>query len=191
MTRKFLFAMLYAAITLGANPVLAQSLDLSALSALRAGDMQKLVIHSEPKKLRKATFLDAEGEKISLKDYRGKVMLLNFWATWCPPCLAEMPSLDALQTELGGDDFTVLTVATGRNPLPAIKKFFAKAKIENLPILRDPKQSFARANAVFGLPTTIIIDTDGMEIARVTGDANWYSDEALILIKALLPETES
>lgn len=191
MTRKFLFAMLYAAITLGANPVLAGSVDLSSISALRAGDMQKLVIHAEPKELRKSTFLDADGNRTSIKAYRGKVVLLNFWATWCQPCLAEMPSLDALQAELGGDSFIVLTVATGRNPLPAIKKFFADTGIENLPILRDPKLAFARANGVFGLPTTVILNKEGDEIARMQGDANWHSEEALTLLKALLPKPET
>lgn len=195
MTRKFLFAMLYAATTLGANPVLSEPIDLSAISELRAGDMKKLLIHAEPKKMASVGFLDENGDKTSLDAYKGKVVLLNFWATWCPPCLAEMPAIDALQADLGGDNFVVVTVATGRNPLPAIKAFFEKANIKNLPILRDPRQAFSRANGVFGLPTTLILNKDGDEIARMQGDADWHSKEAITLIKALLPkpkaETES
>jgi thiol-disulfide isomerase/thioredoxin len=191
MTAKFLFAMLYAAITLGANPVFAEPVNLSKISELRAGDMNKLLIHAEPKKMSSAGFLDENGDKITLATYKGKVVLLNFWATWCPPCRAEMPSIDALQADLGGDSFAVVTVATGRNSLPAIKSFFKKADITNLPILRDPKQKFARANGVFGLPTTLILNTDGKEIGRMQGDADWHSDEALTLIKALLPKLDA
>ena len=188
MTRKFLFAMLYAATTLGANPVLAEPINLSAISELRAGDMKKLLIHKQPKEMAPLGFLDENGLETSLEAYKGKVVLLNFWATWCPPCLAEMPAIDDLQADLGGDDFAVVTIATGRNPLPAIKRFFKKAEIENLPILRDPRQAFSRANGVFGLPTTLILNKEGLEIARMQGDADWHSDEALLLLKALLPE---
>lgn len=190
MTRKFIFSMLYAAFALGANPVLADPIDLSAIADLRAGDMQKLVVHSEPKEMADAGFFDEAGNDVSLDAYHGKVVLLNFWATWCPPCRAEMPSIDALQAELGGDDFAVVTVASGRNAIPSIKKFFEKAEIINLPIFLDPKQNFSRANGVFGLPTTVIIDATGQEIARMQGDADWHSTEALTVLRALLPDEE-
>jgi thiol-disulfide isomerase/thioredoxin len=190
MTRKFIFSMLYAAFALGANPVLADPIDLSQIAALRTGDMQKLVVHSEPKEMADAGFFDETGNEVTLEDYEGKVVLLNFWATWCPPCRAEMPSIDALQAELGGDHFAVVTVATGRNAIPSIKKFFDKAEIKNLPILLDPKRDFSRANAVFGLPTTVILDAEGHEIARMQGDADWHSEEALIVLRALLPKSE-
>jgi thiol-disulfide isomerase/thioredoxin len=190
MTRKFIFSMLYAATALGANPVLADPIDLSEIAELRAGDMQKLVVHSDPKEMIDIGFSDEAGNDVMLEDYKGKVVLLNFWATWCPPCRAEMPSIDALQADLGGDDFTVVTIATGRNAIPSIKKFFDEAEIKNLPILLDPKRDFSRANAVFGLPTTVILDAEGHEIARMQGDADWHSVEALTVLKALLPEEE-
>lgn len=190
MTRKFLFAMLYAATTLGANPVLAEPLNLLEIEELRTGDMQKLAFHAEPKDMARVGFLDVNGNKTNLDVYKGKVVLLNIWATWCPPCRAEMPSIDALQAELGGDDFAVVTIAMGRNPVEAIKKFFADTNIKHLPILRDPKQKFSRANGIFGLPTTIILNTEGQEIARMPGDADWHSKEAVTLLKALLPKPE-
>lgn len=189
MTRKFLFTLLYAAFTLGANPVLADAVDFSEISALRAGDMKKLAFHSGQKPKVQIGFVDKDGNETSLDAYKGKLVLLNFWATWCPPCLAEMPSLDALQADLGGDDFAVVTVATGRNPLPAIQKFFKKAEIKNLPILRDPKRKFSQASGVFGLPTTLVINPEGHEIARVLGDVDWHSDEAVTLFKALIQTT--
>ncbi len=188
MTRKFLFSILYAALALGANPVFAETIDLSAISELREGDMKKLVLHSEPRDLTVKTFLDVDGNEASLDDYKGKIVLLNFWATWCAPCREEMPAINALQAELGGDDFAVVPVATGRNPVPMVKKFFKKINVENLPILLDPKQTMARGNSVFGLPTTLILNAEGQEIARMLGDADWHSPEALVILKALLPK---
>lgn len=185
MTRIIIF-LLYSALALGANPLFAENVNLLHLSDLRNGDMQKLVIHSAPKPVSDIAIVDQNGDGVSIKDYSGKVVLLNFWATWCAPCRAEMPSLDALQVELGGDRFDVLTVASGRNPVPMIQTFFKKENITHLPILRDPKQTFTRANGVFGLPTTLILDPQGQEIARMQGDADWNSDDAKIILKAIL-----
>ncbi len=93
---------------------------------------------------------------------------------------------DRLQAELGGDRFQVVTIATGRNPIPAIQKLFAEEKITGLPILRDPDQSFSRASGVLALPVTLIVDRDGNEIARLLGDATWDGPEAKALIAALV-----
>ena len=87
-----------------------------------------------------------------------------------------------LQRELGGDTFEVVTLATGRNPVPAMKKFFNEIGVDNLPLHRDPKQEIAREMAVLGLPVTVIINPDGMEIARMTGDADWSSDSAKAIL---------
>ncbi len=189
MTRKFLFSILYAALTLGANPVFAEKIDLSAVSELREGDMKKLVFHSEPREVKIKSYLDVNGNEASLDDYKGKVVLLNFWATWCAPCREEMPAIDALQAELGGDHFAVVPVATGRNPVPMVKKFFEKIDVKHLPILLDPKQIMGRGNGVFGLPTTLILNAEGQEIGRMLGDADWHSPEAITVLKALLPQS--
>ena len=97
-----------------------------------------------------------------------------------------MPSLNKLQADLGGDTFEVLTIATGHNPLPAIKTFFKQAEITDLPILLDPKQDLARKMSVFGLPSTIILDPQGREIARLRGDAEWADENAYAVIKTLI-----
>ena len=110
MTLKFLFILLYAALSEGANPVLSGTVDLSKISYLRTGDMKKLVIYSEAKDMPDMGFLDAQGNETSMDVYLGKTVLLNFWATWCARCLSEMPAIDALQAELGGDDFVVVTI---------------------------------------------------------------------------------
>lgn len=94
--------------------------------------------------------------------------------------------LSELQSEFGGDDFEVVTIATGRNSPAGIKKFFAETGIDNLPRHQDPKQQLASQMGIFGLPITVIIDPEGREIARLRGDADWVSDSAKAIIKTLV-----
>ena len=164
---------LYTALALGANSAAAE---MAALEALREGDMKKLVFHAEPQAGSDVTFIDVGEDEVSLTDYRGKYILLNFWATWCAPCREEMPSLDALQDALGGDSFAVVTVATGRNSPAGIRRFFEETGVDSLPQYRDPKQKLARDMAVLGLPISVILNPEGQEIARLRGDAHWDSD---------------
>ena len=182
---KNLFAVLvYTALVAGANPAVA---DLAAAASLRDGDMKKLVIHEAPQGTSTAAFqlADDKGEA-TLADFRGKYILLNFWATWCAPCRKEMPQLSALQKEFGGKTFEVVTIATGRNSPTGIVKFFEEIGIDNLPRHQDPKQALASQMGVFGLPISVLIDPEGREIARLRGDADWYSDSARAVIKAIL-----
>ena len=180
--RWFRLAVLYTALALGANAAFA---DTSALEALREGTMKKLVF-SDPAEVSDVPFTDPEGGEHRLSDWQGKIVLVNFWATWCAPCRKEMPMLDALQAEFGGEDFEVVTIATGRNPLPGINRFFDEVGVTNLPILLDPKQELARDMAVLGLPITLILNREGQEIARLRGDAEWDSDSAKAIIAALI-----
>ena len=159
--------------------------DYSGYQQMLEGDMQKLRFHSEAKPVGTSAFTTETGD-MTLADYRGQYVLLNFWATWCAPCRKEMPMLSALQEEFGGDDFQVVTLATGRNPPPAMKAFFEEIGVTNLPLHRDPKQALAREMGVLGLPITVIIDPNGQEIARMQGDAHWNSDSARAMIKALI-----
>ncbi len=181
--KLFRFAVLYTALALGANTALA---DMSAIEALRDGDMKKLNFHAEAKPVAEIELIDVENVPHSLSEHADKIVLLNFWATWCAPCRAEMPSLNALQIELGGDDFAVVTVATGHNPIPAINRFFDETEITDLPKWRDPKQKLAREMGVLGLPVSVLLDPEGQEIGRLIGDAHWDSDSAKAIIKALI-----
>jgi thiol-disulfide isomerase/thioredoxin len=178
--RYLLSVILYTALAATANA------DMSAREALRAGDMRKLQFHKEITNAPEISFIQDNGSAGLLSDYRGKVVLLNFWATWCAPCRKEMPNLSALQSTLGGDDFTVITIATGPNPPAKITAFFNDIGIDNLPAHRDPRQALAREMRVLGLPATILLDRHGQEIARLLGDANWHSDSALAIIQSLI-----
>lgn len=181
--RWYLSAVLYIALAFGANAAFADTADLEAL---RQGTLKKLVFSSKAKDVSQAVFTDPEGGEHQLSDWQGKYVLVNFWATWCAPCRKEMPALDALQGEFGGDHFQILTIATGRNTLVGINRFFAEAGVTHLPILLDPKQKLAREMAVLGLPISIILNREGQEIARLRGDAEWYSDSARAIIAALI-----
>ncbi|MEO0773275.1 MAG: TlpA disulfide reductase family protein [Pseudomonadota bacterium] len=176
---------LYTALAFGANQALA---DTSAAEALRTGDMKKLVFHAAPKDVTEVAFETIDGGERTLADYQGKVVVLNFWATWCAPCRHEMPMLSDLQTELGGDAFEVVTIATGRNPPQAMKAFFDEIGVDNLPLHRDPRSRLARDMGVLGLPVTMVLNQDGDEVARLVGDADWSSASAKAIVQALIGE---
>ncbi len=139
--RKLISALLYTALTFVANTGHA---DVSAAQAMREGDMRKLNFHSAPMETTDVTFTGEDGQEMTLADFEGKYIVLNFWATWCAPCRKEMPHLSALQNTLGGDDFEVVTIATGRNPRPAMERFLAEIEVDNLPLHTDPRQTLAR-----------------------------------------------
>ncbi len=184
-----LFALLlYGAWLAGANPVRAAGAlpDAARLRAMREGDMRKLAVLDAPRPLPDVPVTDIDGTSRSLSEYRGRLVLLNMWATWCAPCRAEMPGLDALQARLGGDDFQVVLVAVGRNPPAAIRRFFSEVGIENLDSLRDPKMKLAAPLGVFGLPVTLLVDPEGREVGRLVGDADWDSPEAVRFLATLL-----
>ncbi len=181
--KKILVVLLYTGLVTLANPALA---DLAKAEAMREGDMKKLTFHSDTQPAGTAEFTTFDGEPVSLEQYKGKWVLLNFWATWCAPCRKEMPMLSELQTEFGGEDFDVVTIATGRNPPPAMKAFFDEIGVDNLPLYRDPKSALAREMGVLGLPITVILNPDGQEVARMRGDADWASDNAKDILRMIL-----
>lgn len=182
--RTRMLAVLYTALMLGANPVGAQTApdQTAVLQPAFEGDMKKLVL-VEPAALPDVALLDDADAPRSMAEFRGRWVVLNFWATWCAPCRVEMPSLARLQVAM--PDLAVVPVATGRNSVTGIKKFFAEAAVTGLPILRDPNSEMARSMGVLGLPVTILVDPEGREIARLIGDAEWDAPEALAALRQL------
>ncbi len=153
---------------------------------LQVGEMADFVYAASPRLAPTERFLH-EGREITLAEFRGKAALVNFWATWCAPCLKELPSLDALARELGGEDFTVVAVAADPKGPAAAQEFLDKLKLKNLKLYADPTLALAIATGGSAvLPVSILYDADGREIGRYTGEADWASPEAKALIKAAI-----
>lgn len=132
--------------------------------------------------------MDGDGRNLTLADFEGRVVLLNIWATWCPPCREEMPTLDALQARLGGSDFHVLPLSIDRTGLEPVRRFYRETGIRNLDLYIAEDTRAMLALAVVGLPTTILIDRIGRERGRLAGPAEWNSPEAVAQISALIDE---
>jgi thiol-disulfide isomerase/thioredoxin len=154
---------------------------------LATGTLAKFTLAKEPKPLPELAFTDAEDKPLKLADYKGKAVLLNFWATWCAPCVKEMPSLDKLQAEMGKDKFVVLPLSLDGPSKPKVAPFYADKKLANLGIYFDKGKKLMGALDISVLPTSVLVDAEGREIGRIEGDADWDKPEALALMKAAIP----
>jgi thiol-disulfide isomerase/thioredoxin len=152
--------------------------------ALLKGSIERFKLAPERRPLPDFAFLDAEDKELKLGAYKGKTVLVNFWATWCAPCVKEMPSLDKLQSEMGKDRFTVLPLSLDGPSKPKVAPFYADRKLANLGIYFDKGRKVQQALDVSVLPTSILVDGQGREIGRLEGEADWDSPEALALMKA-------
>lgn len=150
-------------------------------------------IHSQPRAVPNVRFADANGRAMTLQNFRGKFVLLNIWATWCPPCRAEMPTLDRLQAQLGGPDFEVaaLSIDQGQQTLSLIQEFYLQSGVKFLATYIDSSGAATRDLAVAGLPTTLLIDRQGRELGRKIGLAEWDSPEVIDLIRDYLAAPKS
>ena len=134
------------------------------------------------------TLITGDGSEITLADKRGKVVLVNFWATWCAPCVVEMPYLNELQGRYGSDEFEVITISMDRR-IEEPRAFLEQHELDNLELYFDPGMSIAfnvMGSANRGLPLTILYDRNGQELGRVAGEAAWASDDAFALIEAAI-----
>ncbi len=152
-----------------------------------SGDKMAAFVHKKsPSALPDITFNDADGNTLTLADFKGKTILLNLWATWCSPCREEMPALDRLQKELGGEKFEVVALSLDRKGAEASKKFLDETKANNLKLYIDASAKQGTALKIVGMPTTILIDKEGQELGRLAGAAEWDSTDAKKLIEAAL-----
>jgi len=153
---------------------------------LNKGAMAAFLAMPKPLDLPDVRFVDAGGAAKSLSDWRGKVVLLNVWATWCVPCREEMPTLDNLEAALGGKDFQVVAVNVDRGGGDKPKSFLAETGATHLALYTDPSGKLFSVVKAVGMPTTLLVDREGHEIGRLIGPADWDSPEALALLKAAI-----
>jgi thiol-disulfide isomerase/thioredoxin len=160
------------------------------IAPLAKGEVAALSITKTPRPAVDVAFDTPEGKRVTLADFRGRAVLLNLWATWCAPCRAEMPALDRLQAELGGDAFEVVTVNIDTARLERREAFWKETEIRHLRFYTDPKadifQVLKRSGKAVGLPTTILIDSSGCELGVMAGPAEWDSEDAKRLIQTAL-----
>ena len=175
-------------LLLAAAPAFFAAPALAKLSPdLLTGNLARFTLAKEPRKLLELAFTDADDKPLQLADYKGKTVLLNFWATWCAPCVKEMPSLDKLQAELGKDKFVVLPLSLDGPSRPKVAPFYADRKLTNLGIYFDKAKKVMEALDISVLPTSVLVDPDGRELGRLEGEAEWDKPEALALMKAAIP----
>lgn len=139
----------------------------------RAGKVVSYKSYSPPRALPQVKFENAQGKPLTLAGFRGKMVLLNLWATWCSPCREEMPSLDRLQAKLGGPDFEVVALSIDHGGIPAVKKFFDEVGIRKLALYVDPSGQASSTLGAIGVPTTLLVDRAGRELWRVAGPVQW------------------
>jgi thiol-disulfide isomerase/thioredoxin len=133
----------------------------------------------KPKPIPELRFVDGAGRNLSLADFRGKVVLLNIWATWCAPCREEMPALDRLQAQLGGERFQVVALSVDPQGAPIARKFYGEVGIKALPLYVDPTAKAAFTLDAPGLPATLLVDRSGREVGRHLGAVKWDAPEVV------------
>ena len=156
------------------------------LAGLNKGAMAPLLVRPKPLDLPPIEFADGTGAAKSLADFKGKVVLLNIWASWCVPCREEMPALDKLETELGRKDFAVVAVNIDKGGPDKARGFLAETGATHLGLYTDPTSKLFAVLKTVGMPTTLVLDRDGKEIGRLIGPADWSSPEAKRVIEAAI-----
>jgi thiol-disulfide isomerase/thioredoxin len=155
---------------------------------LATGALAAFLIHPAPKPLPDLAFQDGTGKPLKLSDWKGRVALVNLWATWCAPCRKEMPDLSRLEKEMGSDQFEVVAISVDRKGAEASAAFLKETGVDNLKLYIEPTTKIVNDLQSAGLPATLLIDRQGRELGRILGPADWASPEAQALIKAALAQ---
>ena len=142
---------------------------------------------SPPHPATKQPFVDSKGTEKTLADFRGRGVVLNFWATWCAPCVREMLALERASAALSGSGIDVITLSEDRGGAKVITPFFERLGLRNLPVFVDLRGKVLRALKINGLPTTLLIDARGLEVGRVVGVAEWDSSDVLEFLHRCIP----
>ena len=144
---------------------------------------KNIVIHKAPKTYDNVFFLDKKDQKININDFKGSLLILNFWATWCEPCKEEMPSLSNLQVNPKLNKLKIFPINIGKENLEKINKFFIDLDIENLDPYFDPPTTLAKKFSLRGVPTSILFNKNGQEFARIIGSINFEDKNFINWIK--------
>jgi len=144
---------------------------------------QGFALHDTPQPVANVRYEQDDGSRGDMEDFRGKVILVNVWATWCVPCREEMPTLDALQAELGSDRFEVVALSIDRAGSPVVREFYEEVGVTNLKMYVDETMLSFTALRTVGLPTTILIDAQGRELGRLVGPAEWDDPEMVSFLR--------
>ena len=163
---------------------------VARMKPLVQGEIAAVELRANPQPAPALAFTGADGQPTTLAALKGKTLLVNLWATWCAPCLKEMPSLDALHKEMGGPDFAVVAINIDTRNLDKPKTWLADNRITALPYYGDPQaatfQALRAAHKVEGMPVSLIVDKAGCELGIIQGPADWASTEAKALMKAAI-----
>ena len=187
---------LYAFSSLAGNPATAASSTCAMSTAAvenakgkNTGDLANFLLAHKSQNLTEISFAQ-DGEPTSIAKWQGRTVLLNLWATWCAPCLREMPALDALQKELGGDGFEVVAVSIDMKSDKKPKAFYKKTGIKDLAFYQDQSMgiftSLRKLGIAKGMPTTVLIGKDGCMIGSLSGPAEWHGQDAITMIKSVM-----
>ncbi len=155
----------------------------SSSYAIQQPNLKNLVVHKDPKKLEKINFKNINNEIINLNKFENSLVIINFWATWCAPCLEEMPSLDRLQANPSFKNLQIVPINVGRDNIEKSKNFYKKLNINNLGIYFDKDMKLANKFLLRGLPTTVFINKKGEEFARVLGFINFDNKKIIEWLK--------
>jgi len=162
------------------------------IAPLVHGEVAALAVAATPFRVPDLAFKDAAGRARTLKDWRGRTVLLNLWATWCVPCRSEMPALDALQADLAGANFEVVAVNIDTRDPEKPLAFLKEVGITHLAYYSDDSakvfQDLKVAGKAFGMPTTLIVDPAGCEVGDMAGPAAWASDDGVKLVSAAIAD---
>ncbi|MDH3240099.1 MAG: TlpA family protein disulfide reductase [Alphaproteobacteria bacterium] len=171
-------------LAVGVGILLPPNAPLPPADGLRiTGEIQHFRLLENPRPVPDVAFVDGAGKSVRLTDFEGKVVLLNFWATWCAPCRREMPALDRLQEALGGPKFQVVALSVDMFGDKLVPPYYRVVKLKRLGIYLDPTGAVQRAVGVKSLPTTVLIDARGWMVGALEGPAEWMAPEAQALIR--------
>jgi thiol-disulfide isomerase/thioredoxin len=173
------------------EPAAAGDLPDRVTRELATGALTAFVVHPEPKAVAEVAFMDEARTPLSLAQWKGRVVLVNLWATWCLPCRKEMPELAELQERLGSEDFEVVAISLDRQGAEVARPFLDDLGAQALKLYVDPSTGVLAGFRAVGLPATMLIDRQGREVGRMFGPADWSSPEALRLIETAIAESET